>query len=88
MAEIDSDLRWVFAGFGVAYALCGDELQGIVTARLDDDGTGATWSLDMLPGDAEPTIRGRAGTFAEAKAAATHQVAEWPALIKGATRNG
>ena len=34
MAEIDSDLRWVFAGFGVAYALCGDELQGIVTARL------------------------------------------------------
>ena len=83
-----SDLRWIFAGFGHAWASCGDEGQGIVTARLDDDGTGATWCLDMLPGDSEPTITGHAATFAEAQAAAESQVAEWPGLIEGATRNG
>lgn len=72
-------------------ARCGEEGQGVVSVMpfRQIDGTDQwTWSLDMLPVDAEPAVFGTVATADEAKAAAERQVASWPVLIEGARRHG
>lgn len=72
-------------------ASCGEESQGVASVQRyrQTDGTDQwTWSVDMLPHDAEPCIFGTAATTADAKAAAARQVTNWPQLIEGARRHG
>ncbi|MBR0649528.1 hypothetical protein GXW78_07645 [Roseomonas terrae] len=67
-------------------AFCGEEQQGIV--RVVPYRGQWAWIVDMLPGDIEPQLVGRA-TFADvedAKAEAQRQVKEWPTPIEGARR--
>ena len=65
-------------------ASCGEEGQGVV--RVVEYRDGWAWTLDMLPGTDEPTIRAvrPLPTQVEAKAEAERQVREWPAPIEGA----
>jgi hypothetical protein len=67
-------------------ARCGEEGQGRVRVEYRDFAW--EWSLDMLPGDAEPLIRsGRGyGSDFDAMRAAHLQVDAWPALVDGAVR--
>ena len=70
---------------GFFQAECGSEGQGRVLVYQRDDAW--SWSVDMLPGDAEPLIVGHGCPSAEeAKDRAAAQVAAWPSLIDGARR--
>ncbi len=66
-------------------AHCGEEQQG--EARVSPRLGGWGWSLDMLPYDSEPVIRGWAETREAAQLAAERQAAIWPGLIEGAIRD-
>jgi hypothetical protein len=71
-------------------APCGEEGQGRVRVEYRD--LAWEWSLDMLPGDAEPVIRGRQfhgeafDRAGQAMRVAEKQVDAWPALVDGAVR--
>lgn len=67
-------------------ASCGEDQQG--EARVAPSRGGWGWSLDMLPYDSEPVVRGWAETREAAQMAVERQAAIWPGLIEGAARDG
>lgn len=79
-------LRWEKQADGRYLAVCGEEGQGRACVRYRN--LAWEWSLDMLPGDAEPLIvsaRSHVSAHA-AMEAAQKQVDAWPALVDGARR--
>jgi hypothetical protein len=66
-------------------ACCGEEGQGRASVSRGREGRWH-WILDMLPGDPEPVIIGSAAAAACAIGDVERQVAQWPALIDGASR--